>query len=181
MDKLATWSDKKIGGKEAIETAKKIYRIRYEQEQPEYGSNRGQLLADMAQISAAHKAYVPFLSSRELFLTPVLAIWLVYITRRAVRSGSAPRLVTTPHSSPRWSRSSASGQPCISTSAHGIGKTSRPLERAHSDLTSLYFYHSPFDLTNVLNTTHIPSHSVRTRPRVKRGGSKEEQRASDAG
>jgi len=56
MDKFASWSQGKIGGQEAINTAKRIWDIRYNEEKPPYASTKGQLLADMAHVCAAHSA-----------------------------------------------------------------------------------------------------------------------------
>ncbi|KAH7098057.1 SET domain-containing protein [Auriculariales sp. MPI-PUGE-AT-0066] len=56
MRKFASWGRKEITGKEAIAVGKRIWNIRYNEENPPYASTKGQLLADMAHVCAAHKA-----------------------------------------------------------------------------------------------------------------------------
>lgn len=53
MERFASWARGEIGGAEATRAGRRIYDIRYNEEG--YTSTRGQLLADLAQVAAAHQ------------------------------------------------------------------------------------------------------------------------------
>lgn len=54
MERFASWARGEINGSEATAAGRRIWDIRYNQER--YPSTKGQLLADLAQIAAAHSS-----------------------------------------------------------------------------------------------------------------------------
>ena len=69
--RFSTWQNEQLTGKQAIDTAREIWRTG---EKEGYTSERGQLAADAALVAAAHSELVVYNFQPLLFLTiPLLA------------------------------------------------------------------------------------------------------------